>query len=446
MIHEDAAHELHRIADAIDGERLGASMLSMVRDLYPIFRSVTGEGVRRTLRVIQRLAPIELREIPSGTKVFDWTIPKEWEYRAARLVGPDGEVIADADALRLHLVSHSAPFRGRLTLAELEPHLHSLPEQPDVVPYRTTFYNDDWGFCLPHAKRAALKNGVYDVLVDTRLWDGSLTYGELAIPGRETNEVLISAHTCHSSLANDNLSGIVMAATLASLIARACPRYTYRFLFAPGTIGAIAWLATNQDRAARIAHGLIANGVGAGHLHYKRSRRGDAEIDRAAEHVLLRSGEPFEIREFSPWGYDERQYCSPGFNLAVGSLTRTPHGEYPEYHTSADDPAFVRGESLVSSLRRYLEILEVLEGNRTYRNRAPMCEPQLGRRGIFGSVGGLRAGPDQLATLWVLNLSDGSRSLLDIAARAKLSFSKVREAAVALEGSGLLEVVKGVGS
>lgn len=438
----DAAADVDRIGAEIDDERLAASMLAAVRELYPIFRGITGEGVRETLRLLQRVAPIELHEVASGEQVLDWTVPREWTYRAARLTGPDGEVIADADVLNLHLVANSAPFRGKVSREELEAHLHSLPEQPDLVPYRTSYYAENWGFCLSHAVRSSLKDGTYDVLVDTRLEDGSLTYGEVVVPGRQTDEVLVSAHCCHPSLANDNLSGVVMAATLASLMGRVRPRYTYRFLFAPGTIGAITWLAKNREHAAHIRHGLVANGVGSGGpLHYKRSRRGDAEIDQAATHVLEHCGEPFETRDFSPWGYDERQYCSPGFDLPVGSLTRTPHGEYPEYHTSADTPALLQAAGLVGSLRRYLEIFAVLEGNRTYLNLSPMGEPQLGKRGLYGAVGGLsHAAPDQLAMLWVLNFSDGSHSLLDIAARSKVPFRKLREAATALQASGLLEV------
>ena len=257
--------------------------------------------------------------------------------------------------------------------------------------------------------------------------------------------MLLSAHCCHPSLANDNLSGMVLCATLARLLAGTSPRYTYRFLFVPGTIGSIAWLALNEEKASRIAHGLVAACVGdAGMLTYKRSRRGDAEIDRAAVHVLAQSGQEHRLRDFTPYGYDERQYCSPGFNLPVGSLTRTPHGEYPEYHTSADDPALVKPEMLVDSLRRYLEILEVLEGNRTYVNLSPKGEPQLGKRGLYGSVGGQsHAVASQVAMLWVLNLCDGTRTLLDVAERSRLRFSELRRAAEALRRAGLLAEERG---
>lgn len=437
----DAAEDLRRIADALRPEDAGAEMLRLVEELYPICRSITGDGLRRSLRILQRLAPLELHEIPSGTPVFDWTVPREWNLRSARLVAPGGEVVADADRLNLHVVNYSAPFRGRVPLDELQRHLHSLPEQPELVPYRTTYYREDWGFCLAHARRAALPPGDYEVVVDTTLADGSLTWGEVVVPGRTDAEVLVSAHCCHPSLANDNLSGMVLSATLARELARLRPRYTYRFLFIPGTIGAIAWLAQHEREARRVAHGLVVACVGdAGKLTYKRSRRGDATIDRAVTHVLAHSGQPHELRPFTPYGYDERQYCSPGFDLPVGSLTRTPHGEYPEYHTSGDTPVLVRPESLVDSLRRYLEVFEVLEGDRTYVNLAPKCEPQLGKRGLYGSVGGAsHAQAFQLALLWVLNLGDGARSLLDVAERSGIAFTHLLGAARALERAGLVQ-------
>ena len=415
-------------------------MHAVIRELYPICRSITGEGVRQSLRILQRIAPIAVREVPSGTQVFDWTIPREWAFRSARLTAPGGEVIADAARLNLHVLNYSAPFHGKVALEELQRHLHSLPDQPTLVPYRTSYYNEDWGFCVSHELRSRLPAGDYDVQIDTTVRDGSLTYGEMVIPGAQAEEVLLSAHCCHPSLANDNLSGMVLCATLARLLAGMSPRYTYRFLFVPGTIGSIAWLSLNEEGARRIAHGLVVACVGdSGKLTYKRSRRGDAEIDRAAVHVLRQSGHEHAVRDFTPYGYDERQYCSPGFDLAVGSLTRTPHGEYPEYHTSADDPSLVKPDKLADSLRRYLEVLEVLEGNRRFVNLSPKCEPQLGKRGLYRSVGGRsHAVADQMALLWVLNLCDGSRTLLDVADRSKLRFTEVRRAADALEGAGLL--------
>ncbi len=281
--------------------------------------------------------------------------------------------------------------------------------------------------------------------IDSTLEDGSLTYGELFLPGESEREVLLSTHVCHPSLCNDNLSGITVMTWLArELQARPRRRYSYRFLFIPGTIGSITWLARNEERAGRIAHGLVAANLGdPGTFHYKKSRGGDAEIDRAVLAVLKASGESFGVEGFVPFGYDERQYSSPGFNLAMGSLTRTPYGRYPEYHTSADNPDFVRPEALEGSLRTYLAVVDVLEGNRRYLNLNPKCEPQLGRRGLYRTIGGDDAGrARELALLWVLNLSDGEYSLLEVAERASMPFAAIREAADALLEVGLLREVE----
>jgi aminopeptidase-like protein len=439
---ELSAERIRRLIDDLDRESVGSEMHAFIRELYPICRSVAGDGVRESLRILGRIAPLELHEAPTGTLVFDWVVPREWNLRAARLVGPDGTTLVDADRLNLHVLNYSIPFRGKVQLDELDRHLHSLPGQPSLVPYRTSYYKEDWGFCLSHDQRASLRPGDYEVLIDTTLTEGALTWGEALVPGAAPAEFLISAHCCHPSLANDNLSGMVLAATLARMLMDVAPRYTYRFVFAPATIGAVTWLARNESRVQRIAHGLVVACVGdAGRLTYKRSRRGDAEVDRAVAHVLAHSGEDHEIRDFSPYGYDERQYCSPGFDLPVGAVTRTPHGEYPEYHTSADNPDLVRPDRLVNSLCRILEVLEVIEGNLVYRNLSPKCEPQLGKRGLYGAIGGRsHAVPNQMALLWVLNLADGSRSLLEIAERSRLPFVDVQRAARALEAVGLLRL------
>jgi aminopeptidase-like protein len=439
------AEQIRRRIDRLDGEAVGAAMHATVRELYPIARSITGDGLRQSLRILDGIAPLTIREVPTGTPVLDWVVPREWNLEAARLTGPDGEVVVDADRLNLHVLGYSVPFRGKVGREELEGHLHSLPEQPSLVPYRTSYYKEDWGFCLSQEQRARLRPGEYDVRIDTSLADGGLTYGEALVPGASADEVLVSAHCCHPSLANDNLSGMVLAATLARLLRGMELRYTYRFVFVPGTIGSITWLALNEGKAERIVHGLVAACVGdAGRLTYKRSRRGNAEIDRAVAHVLAHSGEEYEVRDFTPYGYDERQYCSPGFNLAVGCLSRTPHGEYPEYHTSGDTPDLVRADRLFDSLRRYLEVFFVLEGNLTYQNLSPKGEPQLGKRGLYGSVGGAsHAVASQMALLWVLSLCDGSSPLLDVAERSKLPFTDVHRAALALEAAGLLAVREG---
>jgi aminopeptidase-like protein len=327
-----------------------------------------------------------------------------------------------------------------MPLAELREHLHSLPDRPDWIPYRTSYYSESWGFCLAANELAQLRDGEYEVCIDSTLEDGSLTYGEYYLPGRRTDEVLLSCHACHPSLCNDNLSGVALVACLAELLKGARLEYSYRFLFIPGTIGSITWLARNEARVSRVRNGLVVACVGdSGKFHYKCSRRGNAEIDRAAIRALKASGEEFEVREFSPYGYDERQFCSPGFNLAVGSLTRTPHGEFPEYHTSADNLDFVNPQALADSLDMYLSVLRHLENNVRYISASPKCEPQLGKRGLYRTLGGLEnASEFEMAMLWLLNLSDGDHSLLDIAERADLSFEIVERSAKILVEQQLL--------
>jgi aminopeptidase-like protein len=427
------------VAGPEEAELAGREAYELVSELYPICRSITGDGVRRTLDLIGKHLQLERHEVATGTPVFDWTVPREWNVTDAWVAGPDGRRVVDLRWSSLHLVSYSAPVRARMTLDELKPHLYTLPEYPDWIPYRTSYYREAWGFCLTHHDYLALADGEYEVCVDSSLTDGHLSYGELVVPGRTAEEVLISCHTCHPSLANDNLSGIAVAVALARRLRARSNRYTYRFVFAPGTIGAITWLARNQHAAASIRHGLVLACLGdAGGFTYKRSRRGDAEIDRAVAHVLGHTGG--RLIDFVPYGYDERQYCSPGFNLPVGSFSRTPHGEFPEYHTSADDLELVRPSSLAGSFRTLLEVLAVLEGNRRYRNTNPHCEPQLGRRGLYRMTGGHKDTREaELAMLWVLNLSDGSRTLLEVAERSGMPFAALDTAVTALLACGLLE-------
>jgi len=419
--------------------RLGREMFTIAEGLYPICRSITGEGLRETLRTVGRRIDLTIHEVPTGSQVFDWTVPKEWNIRDAWIGRPDGTRVVDFRTSNLHVVNYSIPVRKVLSLSELRPHLHSIPDRPDWIPYRTSYYAQDWGFCLTHRQLEDLREDRYEVCIDSSLEDGHLTYGECFLPGSTKDEILVSCHACHPSLCNDNLSGVSLVTMIGEVLSGLERRYGYRLLFVPGTIGPITWLARNEPGATRIRHGLVAACVGdAGPLHYKRSRRGDAEIDRAAA-LMLRGKEGSSIEPFSPYGYDERQYCSPGFNLAVGSLTRTPHGRYPEYHTSADNLDLIRAESLADSLRAYLEVFAILERNATFRNTNPKCEPQLGRRGLYSATGGLRdAKAAEMAMLWVLNLSDGRHSLLDIAERSGLGFNSVAVAAKVLEEHELL--------
>jgi aminopeptidase-like protein len=417
------------------GERMHARLV----ELLPIPRSLTGDGVRRTLARLGEEIPLTVHEVPTGAPALDWTVPKEWNLREGWLRGPGGEEILHSRNSNLHVMGYSQPVHRKLTLDELQGHLHSLPERPDWIPYRTSYYREDWAFCLPHRLRAALSPGEYEVHIDATLEPGHLTYGELLLPGESAEEILLSCHVCHPSLANDNLSGVTVAAEIARLLAGSPRRLGLRLLLIPGTIGSLVWLARNEAALGRIAGGLVMANLGdPGGFHYKRTRRGDAAIDRAVPVALSALGESVALEDFVPFGYDERQYGSPGFALPVGSLTRTPWGRYAEYHTSADDAGFVRPAQLAGALAAYLEVLRVLDGNARYRNLSPKGEPQLGRRGLYGSVGGGAARERELALLWVLSFSDGECDLLAIAERSGLPFAALRGAADALLAAGLL--------
>lgn len=420
---------------------VGEEMRRFVADLYPICRSITGDGLRKTLATVQERIPLKTFEVPSGTAVFDWTVPKEWNIRDAYIKSPDGTRVVDFQKSNLHVVNYSSPIRAKLSLAELKPNLFTIPEKPDWVPYRTSYYKQDWGFCLSHNQMLALKDDEYEVCIDSTLANGSMTYGEFYLPGQWTDEILISCHLCHPSLANDNLSGLAVATFLAQSLAERKLSYSYRFLFIPGTIGAIAWLARNKELAGRVKHGLVLTCLGdSGNFHYKKSRRGDAEIDRVAAHVLNACADSPEILDFSPYGYDERQYCSPGFNLPVGCLMRSVWGSFPEYHTSADNLDFIKPLQLAGSLRVCEVIVDVLENNVRYQSLNPFCEPQLGRRNLYPSSRDAIA-TETTARLWVMNLSDGTHSLLDIAQRSGMAFQVIKDAADVLSDSGLLALI-----
>lgn len=423
-----------------DSPELGNNLHAFVSELYPVCSSITGNGLREILRRIGKRIPLEVHEVPTGTAVFDWTVPREWNIRDAYVRNSRGEKVIDFKNSNLHIMNYSVPVNARMSLQELKNHLYALPDRPDWIPYRTSYYRETWGFCLSQRQLDALPEDEYEVVIDSSLERGSLTYAECLVPGTSKEEILISCHACHPSLCNDNLSGLAVATHLAQALAGMKHRYSYRFLFIPGTIGSITWLSRNENIVPQIKHGLVLACVGdPGAFSYKKSRRGDAEIDRAVLHLLAASGAPHNVRDFSPYGYDERQYCSPGFNLPVGCLNRTQHGKFPEYHTSADNLSFVTPEALLGTFGFCLDVFRLLEANLTYLNLNPKCEPQLGKRGLYRTMGGLPdAGARELAMLWTLNLSDGQHSLLDIAERSGLRFSAIEQAAEALGESGLL--------
>ena len=435
---------LEDLHDPSAAQALAQACHALMAELMPLPRSMTGDGVRATLDAVACWAPLQRHEVPSGTQVLDWQVPLEWNIRDAylRLAGtPPGPRLIDWRVNTLHVVSGSVPVHGTFSREALEPHLHSLPAQPDAIPYRTRHHAPGWGLCLAHRQREQLGEGPFEVCIDSTLAPGHLSWGECVVPGRSDDEALVYTHVCHPQLANDNLSGIAVVAALArALRAQAQPpRLTWRFVFAPGTIGSITWLAQQRERLPRLRAGLVVGLLGGpGPLTYKRSRRGDTLADRAAETVLPRWGASF--RDFEPYGYDERQFCSPGFNLPVGRLTRSPNGEFPQYHTSADDLDFVTVPALAESLSALAALVAAVDANTRWLNLSPYGEPQLGRRGLYAAMGGAGAGPGQAehALLWLLNQSDGTQDLLAIAQKSGLPPALLAQGAQALVQAGLL--------
>lgn len=424
-------------------EEIGKNMYELINRLYPICRSITGNGVRETLRIIKEFTPIEIHEVPTGTKVFDWIVPREWNINDAYVKNSKGEKIIDFKKSNLHVLGYSVPIKKNMRLDELKNHLFTLPDHPNWIPYLTSYYQENWGFCITHKQYEQLTDDTYEVVIDSSLENGSLTYGEFYIKGRKKEEILFSCYVCHPSMCNDNLSGVALLTFLAKNLMEMETEYSYRFLFIPETIGAITWLCLNENNIATIKYGLVATCVGdRGNSTYKKTRKGDSIIDKVSEKVLIESGEIYEIIDFFPSGSDERQFSSPSFNLEVGSLVRTIYNKFAEYHTSADNLDFVDPKSLENSLRKYLDIIFILENNHTYKNLNPKCEPQLGRRGLYEMIGSQKgARLDELAILWVLNLSDGNHSLLDIAIRSKMNFIQIKNAADALFSKKLLEKI-----
>jgi len=432
---------------------LGVEMHRWIANLFPYHRSQTGAGVRQTLADLQAVLPVQIHEVPTGTQVFDWQVPPEWQIRDAYIADSAGKQIVNLRNSNLAVMSGSQPIQTNLSSQELRENLHTLPADanPDWVPYRTAFFREAWGFCVSRNQLARLTRDPserFDVVIDSEFVDGSLTYGEATFVGKSDKTILIYAHCCHPSLANDNLSGMVVAAflgqQLAERIARGdIPKKTYKIVFAPATIGAITWLAENQKSLSNIESGLILSLLGdEGSFTFKQSRC-ESTVNRAVAWATKHHPNKCEIRPFTPFGYDERQFCSPGINLPMGCLMRTPNGEFPEYHTSADNLDFVSPEELAESLHFVTEILTILEENETLINQHPFCEPQLGDRGLYRAFGQHDdRGRFQEAVMWVLNLADGNHDLLAIAERGNLPMSLICEAADVLREHKILEAVE----
>ena len=422
-------------------ETIKKGMITLSTKLFPICRSITGNGLRQTLNIIQEHIPIKIFEVPSGTKVFDWSIPREWNIHDAYIKDSKGKKIIDFKKSNLHVVGYSVPVKKKMPFNGLREHLHYIPEKPKWIPYITSYYKEEWGFCLSYEQYKKLKNGVYEVNIDSELKTGALSYGELFIPGKVKDEILLTTYVCHPSLANDNLSGALLLTFLAETITEASRKYSYRFLFVPETIGAIAWIAKNQEKLKNIKYGLVATCVGdRGSYTYKKTRAGDSYLDRVVMNVLKNSGEQHTIVDFFPAGSDERQFSSPGINLPMGSLMRTMYGKFPEYHTSADNLDFISPESLLGSYEHYRDIIYVLENDGYYLNLNPKCEPMLGNRGLY-NVGKKPecSEEEEIALRWVLNFSDGRHSLLDISNKSGINFRIIKRVADRLIKSDLLK-------
>lgn len=421
---------------------IGSEMYRLMENLYPICRSITGNGVRQTLTEIKKYIDLQVHEVPTNTQVFDWTIPKEWNITDAYVADSKGNKIVDFKKSNLHVVSYSIPIRKKMHLAELKQHLYTIPDLPNTVPYLTSYYKEDWGFCMAHKDFLDLKDEKYEVVIDSTLRDGSLTYGEFFIPGSTSDEILVSCYVCHPSMCNDNLSGVVLTTLLARELSKVKTNYSFRFLFVPETIGTISWLAANEKNLSKIKHGLVATCLGDPEIStYKRTKHGKAEIDRAVEYVLKNTKDDYQILDFFPTGSDERQFCSPGINLDVGSLMRTPYGKFAEYHTSDDNLKFVQPQFLGDSYSKYLQTIFVLENNKKYLNLNPKCEPQLGKRGLYRQIGGQKITKNsELAMFWMLSLSDGLHDIIGISEKSGLEFEVLLEAAQKLEKNNLLKL------
>jgi len=413
----------------------------LITDLFPICRSITGNGVRETLNYIRNIVPIDIHEVPTGTTVLDWEVPKEWNISSAYIKDSTGTTIVDFQDHNLHVLNYSIPIKCKMSLDELKPHLYSLPEQPDLIPYKTSYYNHTWGFCLSHNQLIRMKEDQYEVEINSTLADGFLTYGEFYIPGKVDHEVLLTTHICHPSLCNDNLSGIGILSYLGEWINSLNPYYSYRLLFIPGTIGSITWLARNEAKLSKIKFGLVLALLGMeGPFTYKKSRLEKAPINRIIERVFGGWDKKFDIIQFEPYGYDERQFCSPGFDLPIGNLSRTPYAQYPEYHTSADSPELVKDSAMLESFEFMKLLIKQIESEKFYLNTCQKGEPQLGRRGLYSALGGsVHAKEDIMTMLWLLNFSDGYHSLNDIAVLSSTKLDELEPLVKLLEAHDLLK-------
>lgn len=413
-----------------DWSSLAFDMMGLMTKLFPVCRSITGDGNRKTLEGLQDRIPLQVHDVPTGYQAFDWNVPKEWNIRDAYIKDDQGNRVIDFQKSNLHVLNYSQPVSATMTLEELGPHLYTNPEHPAAIPYATSYYERRWGFCLSQDHLDRLRDGKYEVYIDSSIEDGSLTFADAVLPGASEREILLSTYFCHPSMANDNLSGPVLLAFLHQFLAQCNLNYTYRFAYVPETIGALVYLSQHGEHLSQQLHaGYVATCVGdPGQFTYKRSRQGDTVADKVAEHCLsyLEDGQKAEIVDFFPLGSDERQYCSPGFDLPVGSLMRSMYGTYPEYHTSLDNLGYVSGDAIAGTLRAYIRMVQVHEINHTYINLSPYGEPQLSKRDLFPTIGATTVGGtgdllthDRITRImYLLSYSDGTNDVVDIANKA----------------------------
>jgi aminopeptidase-like protein len=420
----------------------GEHMHTLAERLFPIGRSLTGNGVRETLSILQEQLPLTIHEVPSGTSVFDWTVPKEWNITDAYIVDPDGKKIAEYAKNNLHIVGYSVPVDKEISLDELQKHLYSIEAQPDAIPYITSYYEERWGFCMTHHERLLLKPGTYRVFIESELIDGSLTYGECIIPGKSEKEIFLSTYVCHPSMANNELSGPVVTAFLARWIASKSREYTYRIIFIPETIGSLTYISQHlPEMKKNIIAGFNLTCVGDERAYsFLPSRAGNTLADRAAVHVLTNEYPEFISYSFLQRGSDERQYCSPGVDLPVVSIMRSKYSTYPEYHTSLDDLTFVTPKGLQGSYNAIQSTIDLIEHNHRYQ--AVYCgEPQLGKRGLYPTLSSKGSSDSVQVLLDILTYADGEKDLIALAETIGKPAKELYEVVEKLVAAGVLRRV-----
>jgi aminopeptidase-like protein len=438
-------------------------LYELMEELFPICRSITGDGVRDTLKILKKKIKLKIIEIPTGTKVFDWKIPLEWNIHDAYVKDSKGNRIIDFKKSNIHILNYSIAINKKISKEELKKHLHTLPEKPNSIPYVTSYYKKQWGFCTTHNHLKSIKDNFYDVKIDSTLKKGSLTYGEFLIKGKISDEILISTYVCHPSLCNDNLSGIVISAKIAEILSKTKTYFSYRFIFIPETIGAIAWISKNENSLSKVKNCLVITCAGDdGKFTYKKTKFGNATIDEIVTDVFKKSTKNIKIKKFFPYGSDERQFSSPGINIPTGVFMRTQYYEFEQYHTADDNLQFVKNSALNESLSMVLEIISEFELRKqikekvnkkrvsksedVFMNINPKCEPQLGKRKIYREtakrrlVGKMKSQDlSEMAIFWILNFSDGNHSLNDICKKSGLSINLLKKTSKILIEKKLLK-------